>query len=150
MQLHRYLTTAVVLVATSTALPAFANPGNGNGNGKGNGAHNGNHQQRGHQQRGHRADRDNDRRYVADCPPGLAKKNPPCVPPGQVRNRDYYPRVGDDFRIGDYIVIRDPGRYDLEDRRGWNYYRDDNHIYRVDSNTRRVLAVLDLIDAFTN
>lgn len=143
MQLHRYLTTAVVLVATGTALPAFADPGRGNGNGKG--AHNGNHQLR-----VHRANRDNDRRYVADCPPGLAKKNPPCIPPGQVRNRDYYPRVGDNFRSDDYIVIRDPRRYDLEDRRGWSYYRDDNHIYRVDNGSRRVLAVLNLIEAFTN
>lgn len=150
MQFYRSLATAVVVVATGTALPAFADNGrgNGHGNGNGHGAH-----KRVHQERVHRDVRRDDHRYVANCPPGLAKKNPPCVPPGQVRNRDhdhYYPRVGDDFRVGDYIVIRDPGRYDLEDRRGWSYYRDDNNIYRVDSGTRRVLAVLELIDAFTN
>lgn len=148
MQLHRYLATAVVIVATGAALPALAD--NGRGNGNGNGAH-----KRGHQERSHRDVRRNDHRYVANCPPGLAKKNPPCVPPGQVRNHDRdrdhrYPRVGDNFRVGDYIVIRDPRRYDLEDRRGWSYYRDDDNIYRVDNSTRRVLAVLELINAFTN
>ena len=29
-------------------------------------------------------------------------------------------------------------------------YRDDDRIYRVDSNTRKILAVINLIDAFSN
>ncbi|WP_323009612.1 alpha/beta hydrolase [Paracoccus sp. (in: a-proteobacteria)] len=93
--------------------------------------------------------RHRDTRYVADCPPGLAKKNPPCVPPGQARKGNY-PVIGDILRVGDYRIIRDPRRHDLEYRRGWDYYRDDNHIYRVESSTRKILAVLNLVDAFTN
>lgn len=88
-------------------------------------------------------------RYVADCPPGLAKKNPPCVPPGQVGKR-FGTRVGDTLRIGDYVLIRDFDRYDLKRRNGWSYYRDDDRIYRIDSGTRKILAVLNLIDAFAN
>jgi hypothetical protein len=68
------------------------------------------------------------RGLVAGCPPGLAKKNPPCVPPGQVRNRylrydrpdfwglrlgdgryrydnGYLLRLGSDGRIGSYIPL---------------------------------------------
>ena len=90
--------------------------------------------------------------YRADCPPGLAKKNLPCIPPGQAKKYapHYGTRIGDVLRGGDYVVIRDPRRYDLEQRRGWDYYRDDDRIYRVDSGTRKILSVLNLIDAFSN
>jgi hypothetical protein len=68
------------------------------------------------------------RGLVAGCPPGLAKKNPPCVPPGQVRtpfrsfdrpdfwglrlgdgsyryDDGYLVRLGRDGRIGGYIPL---------------------------------------------
>jgi len=67
------------------------------------------------------------RGLIAGCPPGLARKNPPCVPPGQVRNlfgwsrpdlwglrlgdgRYFYDdgyllRLGPDGRIGGYIPL---------------------------------------------
>ena len=68
------------------------------------------------------------RGIVAGCPPGLAKKNPPCVPPGQVRSRfrgydrpdfwglrltdgrywyddGYLVRLGPDGRIGGYVPL---------------------------------------------
>lgn len=67
------------------------------------------------------------RGLIAGCPPGLARKNPPCVPPGQVRNlfgwnrpdfwglrlgdgRYFYDdgyllRFGPDGRIGGYIPL---------------------------------------------
>lgn len=90
--------------------------------------------------------------YRADCPPGLAKKSPSCVPPGQAKKHaPYYgTRVGDVLPGGSYVVIRDPRRYDLEQRRGWDYYRDDDRIYRVDSSTRKILSVLNVIEAFSN
>ncbi|WP_170606776.1 hypothetical protein [Ruegeria arenilitoris] len=70
------------------------------------------------------------------CPPGLAKKAVPCVPPGQVKNRY---RVGD--QIGsDYTWIEDPFRYGL-DRRG-NYVRAGNYVYRVDPDTQKVLNLI--------
>jgi hypothetical protein len=68
------------------------------------------------------------RGLIDGCPPGLAKKNPPCVPPGQVRNAlgwdrpdfwglsglgggryfyddGYLMRLGPDGRIGGYIPL---------------------------------------------
>lgn len=56
------------------------------------------------------------RGLVTGCPPGLAKKNPPCVPPGQVRSpfRDYdrpdfwgLPWLGDGrYRYDDGYLVR--------------------------------------------
>jgi hypothetical protein len=50
------------------------------------------------------------RGLIGGCPPGLAKKNPPCVPPGQVRNS--FPRYDRPefwgLRLGD-------GRYRYDD-----------------------------------
>lgn len=82
----------------------------------------------------------------AGCPPGLAKKSPACVPPGQAKNYERF-RVGDRL-TGDYILIRDPGRYGL-DRRG-TYYRADGYVIRVDRETREILDLIGAIDAVLN
>lgn len=83
------------------------------------------------------------------CPPGLAKKNPPCVPPGlakqgvdtgdRLRRGDYYDR--------DYERIRDRDAFELPPI-GINegYYRDGRIVYRVDEQTRRVLDWIELTD----
>ena len=58
---------SLALIASVALLPAFAEAqGNGNGNGRGNG-------------NGNRADN------PLNCPPGLAKREPACVPPGLAR-----------------------------------------------------------------
>lgn len=142
MKFAPLLAAAGLIVASFAASPVMADPGNG----KGHGRHAGKHEQR----EGRGPERDIRVRHVSDCPPGLARKNPPCVPPGQAGRGHDGIRVGDVLRTGDYVVLRDPRRYDLETRRGWDYYRDNNSIYRVDSYTRKILAVINLIDAFSN
>ncbi|MGI1660907.1 excinuclease ABC subunit A [Palleronia sp. KMU-117] len=83
------------------------------------------------------------------CPPGLAKKDPPCVPPGlakqgvdtddRLRRGDYYDR--------DYDRIRDWDAYDLPSIGGnEGYYRNGRIVYRVDERTRRVLDWIELTD----
>ncbi|MTH79214.1 hypothetical protein [Paracoccus aestuariivivens] len=139
MRLISSLAIAAIATSAFVATPAAADPGRGHHKHKS----------------GHKQDRHEPYRsygYIADCPPGLAKKHPRCVPPGQARKHasHYGNRVGDVLRVGDYVIIRDPRRYDLQDRRGWDYYRDDNRIYRVDSGTQKVLAVMNLIQAFSN
>lgn len=133
MRLASILAGAAVILSTAAGVPAAADPGRGHGK---------------HDQGRHQYDLRPAPAHVANCPPGLARKNPPCVPPGHARKQGYH--VGDIFRTGGHVVIRDPRRFDLEPRRGWSYYRDDSRIYRVDSDTRRVLAVLNLIGAFGN
>lgn len=88
---------------------------------------------------------------AAHCPPGLAKKSPRCVPPGQAKMQKHDSlRRGDRIMSNRYNIIDDPQRYGLDGGTAWDYYRDGDRAYRVDRETRRVLAVINLIDAFTN
>ncbi len=97
------------------------------------------------------------------CPPGLAKKAVPCVPPGQAKKYDraygdddlYYRimehggyRAGDRYRWdGRYDRFRDYDRYRLPRlRENEAYYRDGNVLLRVDNETRRVIELIRLAD----
>jgi hypothetical protein len=82
-----------------------------------------------------------------NCPPGLAKNNPPCVPPGlakqgvdtqdRLRRGDFYDR--------DYDRIWDWDDWGLPPiGRSEGYYRDGRVVYRVDEQTRRVLDWIEL------
>ena len=123
----------IFALAASVALPALSDQGRGHGRDK-------------HHRKEHRQEYSERHRDYRGCPPGLAKKHNGCRPPGHARK--HYGRG--DVLYGDYDRVRDYDRYDLERRRGWDYYRDDDRIYRVDSNTRKILAVINLIDAFSN
>lgn len=77
------------------------------------------------------------------CPPGLAKKNPPCVPPGQARKayeQDY--RVGERLPDG-FIILRTPSRYGLDPRR--TYYERDGYVVHVDRETGQILNLIGAI-----
>lgn len=74
------------------------------------------------------------------CPPGLAKKNPPCVPPGQAKK---YKRG--DYIQRDYTRIKNPEEYGL--KRGETYYRVGDYVYRVDRETREVLDLIGAVGA---
>lgn len=84
---------------------------------------------------------------AAGCPPGLAKKNPPCVPPGQARNayRDY--RVGERLPDG-FILIRTPSRYGLDPRR--TYYERGGYVVQVDRETMQILNLVGAISDLLN
>lgn len=116
-----------ILFATVVAvlmLPAagMADRGNGNGNGNGNG------------------------RAAFDCPPGLAKKDPPCVPPGLARQgvtfEDRY-NIGDilDDELLDHISELD--RYDLPALpEGQRYAIIDDTIVRLDAESDELLQLI--------
>jgi hypothetical protein len=75
------------------------------------------------------------------CPPGLAKKHNGCLPPGQAKK--IY-RHGDRL-LGDYVLIRNPGRYGLDPDR--TYYRLGDYVYRVDRDTKEVLDLIGAVAA---
>ena len=87
------------------------------------------------------------------CPPGLAKKNPPCVPPGQAKRgvtghqwqgRD---QIGDVVNRDDLIFLDDYGLYDLPPlRNGQRYAVVNDQIVVIDAET---FAILQLIRVFT-
>ena len=96
-------------------------------------------------------DRASARRYGgAACPPGLANRNPPCVPPGQARRA---------FRVGqtlpgsysyytpyDTLLGRIPEAYRDDIPTGYRYIYRDDAVYVVDPTTRVVRSIIDLID----
>ena len=81
------------------------------------------------------------------CPPGLAKKSPACVPPGQAKKRRD-PRRGDRIDdYDDYSWLRDYDRYNLPRLpRGQRYYVLGNRIYTVNQDT---YEILDFVRAFS-
>lgn len=81
------------------------------------------------------------------CPPGLYKKTPSCMPPGQAKrlfregqrvstNYRYYTPYGDIP-----MVLRD--RYDLTDQ--YRYIYRDNVIYVVDPQTRLISNIINAV-----
>lgn len=114
----------LLLLAGAAALglagPAVGKPGNGHGHGHGYG----------------------DRDY-GGCPPGLAKKNNGCMPPGQARKFERGERwqsgYGTLYSYGriPYDVRR---RYDLSNR--YRYYYSDGNLYAVDPRTMLIQQVV--------
>ena len=58
------------------------------------------------------------------------------------------PRVGDRFSRSGFEHVRDPGSLGLEPSRRWEYYRKGSDVYRVDSDTQKVLAIIDMLKLF--
>lgn len=91
------------------------------------------------------------------CPPGLAKKNPPCVPPGQAKKgvtsaewlgRD---RVGDVIDRDDLIYLDDFVRYDLPPLPfGQRYAVVDDRIVVIDAESYQILQLIRAFTALAN
>jgi hypothetical protein len=117
----------MILLAGAVALgfagPALAKPGHSKGHGHGH-AHSG---------------------YGGGaCPPGLAKKAVPCVPPGQAKKMY---NIGQRLPAGvfsPYAYNRIP--YDLRSQYGLNqygnYYYGNGYLYQVDPRTMLVQQVI--------
>ncbi|QDP19131.1 hypothetical protein [Sphingomonas xanthus] len=121
----------IILAGTAALLsttPAIAKPGKGNPH-----AGHANHQAMGHAGYG-----------TGGCPPGLAKKNNGCLPPGQAKKL---------YNVGQRL----PGSYgqmwsynqvpyDLRSRYGFDpgdrYYYGDGYVYRVDPKTMLIRQVV--------
>ena len=80
------------------------------------------------------------------CPPGLAKQNPQCMPPGLYRQQF---EVGQRLPLGyKGLLGRDALPYDLRNQYGSRldpysrYMYDNQYLYRVDPRTMIVSEVL--------
>ena len=115
--------------AFAIAAPAAAKPGKGHGN---HGKH-GSHQMYGY--------------GTANCPPGLAKKNAMCMPPGQFKKRyDVGQRYPSNYgNLWSYNQIP----LDLRSQYGFNqdarYYYGDGYLYQVDPRTSLIQRVVNAI-----
>lgn len=84
-----------------------------------------------------------DTRIAANCPPGLAKKNNGCLPPGQASKLYAVgQRLPSSLRYYNVPVqYRDQYRDNAD-----HYYRYDNgSIYQVDNRTRIITSVIDAL-----
>lgn len=154
--------TTLTLILGALALPGAALAKDGKDNGKG--PHRKVKVEQRHGDDGRREvrrDRDRDGRrhdeprYVQGCPPGLAKKSPACVPPGQAKKAyrrdhdgDIVIHVGDVFDWDRGHRVRYPGRYGLDPAPyGSRYAIIDGRLVRVDDDTNKVLNIIRLVDA---
>jgi len=116
------------VMALGVAGPALAKPGNGHGHGH-----------------GHAYGVGNDQAYgingpigygVGGCPPGLAKKAVPCVPPGQAKKLGVGQRMPRGY-ANRYGYNQIP--YALRNQYGLNpynnYYYNNGYLYGVDPRT---------------
>jgi hypothetical protein len=121
--------------ALAIAGPAFAKPGNGHGNGNGN-SHATGYDNHGKHSWGFNA--------AGGCPPGLAKKNNGCLPPGQARKRyregQRFPGTYGNLWSYNQIPYDLRQQYNLD--RNDRYYYGDGYVYRVDPKTRLVEQVI--------
>ena len=89
-----------------------------------------------------------DRRFAAgfsgDCPPGLAKKNNGCLPPGQAKKLF---RVGEQFPVAYYPSYNLPDEYRdwYPDSQEHSYRYDDGYIYQMDKRSNLVSALIPLL-----
>ena len=82
-----------------------------------------------------RYDRDDDRYGNGrDCPPGLAKKNNGCMPPGQVG------RVGSRYDQN-WGRVPSQWRNEYRDSDRYAYRYDDGRVYQIDRRTGNVVRV---------
>jgi hypothetical protein len=88
------------------------------------------------------------------CPPGLAKKDPPCIPPGQARGGGgdgHHGRANGDAAPDDLSYLDDYRRSDLPGLPyGQRYAVVDDQIVVIDAETYEILQLIRVLTALAN
>lgn len=85
---------------------------------------------------------------AGNCPPGLAKKNPPCVPPGQAKKGRGGISIGDIINWDLAHAVTRPGLYGLSNPPSGNRYAIvDGRLVRVNRDNGKILSILRVVDA---
>ena len=76
------------------------------------------------------------------CPPGLAKQNAFCLPPGQLRRA---PLMGQRIDASRFDAVPEDWRYRFrDDDEAYYRYDDDGYVYRIDRDNDLVSAIIPL------
>lgn len=75
------------------------------------------------------------------CPPGLAKKYPGCIPPGQWKKGYRIPSGWSNYYVG-YDRLPDYYRDRYEVNPGYRYLYRDDRVYVIDAITRSIVDVI--------
>jgi hypothetical protein len=77
-----------------------------------------------------------------NCPPGLAKKHPPCIPPGQAKK--YY--IGSPLPAGlDFYPV--PASWGLVAPAGHQYVKVDKDVLLISEASKKVIDAVTLLSA---
>lgn len=135
------LASAMAIAAAPMVAFAKPKPDHNNGNGIG------------HQQQVYNGE-------AVHCPPGLANRNPPCVPPGLARQgmtteewtgRQHAYQEGDVLLPTDFNYLTDPDYYDLPALTdGSRYAVIDGMIVALDAETYEIIQLIRTIAAIGN
>ena len=139
------MTKTVLLIGAAALVfgaPVLAKPDNGHGNhGKG-------HATQGHGKVGAKSARSGGRLWALDargnCPPGLAKKENGCLPPGQAKKlynvgQRYNRNFGNLWNYNQIPTdLRNRYSFDQDDR----YYYNQGYLYQVDPRTMLIQQVV--------
>jgi len=149
--------------AMLTATPALADSGKGKGHGNDKGESYREvevHKSNGHDDDGMTVIRigDDDRvilrsyvedHYKSNCPPGLAKKNNGCLPPGQAKKRY---EVG--HRLPDDVVYEPVPRYILDRLHpapsGYKYVKVDTDVLLIGEASKNIIDAVTLLSGVGN
>lgn len=132
--------TLLGAAALAMAMPtvALADPGKHRGS-----AHKSMKAHAGHGKVGHASKRvSTGQRYAGKaCPPGLAKKYPGCIPPGQWKKGYRIPSTWSNYYVG-YDRLPDFYRDRYEMNPDYRYMYRDGRVYVIDAITRSIIDVL--------
>ena len=135
------IVSIVAVAAIAFAAPAVAKPGKGHGGHKA-----AKHQKHQSHDRGLRDVRFgagyDQQRFSGSCPPGLAKKNNGCLPPGQAK------KLAVGSRLPNYlsrynVPVQYQDRY--FDNRDYSYRYEDENIYRVNRGTGVIDQIISVL-----
>lgn len=139
----------MIAAALSLATPAAVFAKNDKSHGRGNSHDASAHSRGGERHHDRHSDENILRNYVLShyrqhCPPGLAKKNPPCVPPGQAKKY----RIGSRLPEGGYVRLPSDIVSQLTPAPDYaRYVRMDRNVYLISEGTRKVLDAFELFSA---
>lgn len=90
-----------------------------------------------------RAERLAERRGIGrnGCPPGLARQNRYCMPPGQLRRA----AIGQRADLASFAPVPDAWAYRFRDDDNAYYRYGDNNVYRIDRGSNSIASVIPLL-----
>lgn len=137
----RILLMGAAALAMASPTVSLADPGKHRGGGHSSmKAHTG-HGKAGKQVRSSKRMSTGNRYAGKACPPGLAKKYPGCIPPGQWKKGYRIPATWSDYYVG-YDRLPDFYRERYEMNPDYRYMYRDGRVYVIDAITRSIINVL--------
>lgn len=137
----RILLMGAAALAMAAPTVSLADPGQYRGGGHGSMKAHAGHGKAGKHARSSKRMSTGNRYAGKACPPGLAKKYPGCIPPGQWKKGYRIPSTWSDYYVG-YERLPEFYRDRYEMNPDYRYMYRDGRVYVIDAITRSIVNVL--------